>query len=130
MISLAAEDFARRPENLRPRLLPVTGRVSHQPIPIEYLEHFRFGSQYYGAGSVILTSRPSGQEPSWPKRKRRAIENAYHSMPFACYSGLLQATSPDIVCILHGDQFRRVVLAWMPMQKKKPNKISHTHKDE
>ena len=21
-------------------------------------------------------------------------------------------------------------LAWMPMQKKKPNKISHTHKDE
>ena len=35
VIPLAAEDFARRPENPRPRLLPVTGRVSHQPTPIE-----------------------------------------------------------------------------------------------
>jgi hypothetical protein len=28
------------------------------------------------------------------KRKRRALENAYCSMLFACASGLLQATSP------------------------------------
>src|SRR5208337_2408459 len=28
------------------------------------------------------------------KRERRAFENAYHSMPFARASGLLQATSP------------------------------------
>ena len=28
------------------------------------------------------------------------------------------------------DALRRHPLAWMPIQKKKPNKISHTHKDE
>ena len=28
------------------------------------------------------------------------------------------------------DTSGRLTLAWMPMQKKKPNKISHTHKDE
>jgi len=28
------------------------------------------------------------------KRKRRAFKNIYRSMPFACASGLLKATSP------------------------------------
>ncbi len=28
------------------------------------------------------------------KRKRRVFDNTYRSMPFACASGLLQATAP------------------------------------
>ncbi len=41
-----------------------------------------FPSEWAGTGLTSL------------KRKRRAFENAYRSMPFACASGLLQATSP------------------------------------
>jgi len=41
-----------------------------------------FPSEWAGTGLTSL------------KRKRRAFENAYRSMPFACASGLLLATSP------------------------------------
>ena len=34
--------------------------------------------------------------------------------------------APDTVAYADGENHK---LAWMPMQKKKPNKISHTHKD-
>ncbi len=39
-------------------------------------------------------SEVAGTVPTSLKRKRRAFENTYHSMPFACASGLLQAISP------------------------------------
>src|SRR5271157_439924 len=45
-------------------------------------------------GAPDFTSEWAGTGLTSLKRKRRAFENAYYSMPFACASGLLQATCP------------------------------------
>ena len=45
-------------------------------------------------GAPDLPSEWAGIGLTSLKRKRRAFENIYRSMPFACASGLLQATSP------------------------------------
>jgi len=61
-------------------------RHVHQP-PAVYHHSSGFGSPDFPSESAAtgLTSL---------KRKRRAFENTYNSMPFACASGLLQATFP------------------------------------
>src|SRR5208282_1615167 len=50
--------------------------------PIDRIKRMQVPSESAGTGLTSL------------KRKRRAFDNTYHSMPFACASGLLQATSP------------------------------------
>ena len=40
------------------------------------------------------------------------------------------AVARELVGFIWAIALKEVILAWMPMQKKKPNKISHTHKDE
>jgi len=57
----------------------------------------RFGSHLVlqrWIGAADFPSESAGTGLTSLKRKRRAFENAYHSMPVACASGLLQATSP------------------------------------
>jgi hypothetical protein len=45
-------------------------------------------------GAPDFPSESAGTGLTSLKRQRMAFENAYHSMPFAGASGLLQATSP------------------------------------
>jgi hypothetical protein len=64
------------------RLLGLIGSGRDDLLPQRWIGAPDFPSESTGTGLTSL------------KRKRRVFENAYHSMPFACASGLLQATSP------------------------------------
>jgi hypothetical protein len=45
-------------------------------------------------GAPDFPSESAGTGLTSLKRKRMEFENTYHSMPFACASGLLQVISP------------------------------------
>src|SRR5208337_5235100 len=74
----------------------IFGVVQHssqkQPPRSRHTQRTKPGSSWGGHLTIHIIQCPSGLTSL--KRKRRAFDNTYHSMPFACASGLLQASSP------------------------------------